>query len=180
MVKHYTVLEGHQTSLGMSYYFASKGNDNIIKAVDYSYLMKFKGLKVYNLAFGDYNAFKDELDDEANSQNGDVYKVFNTVLSTIPAFFDSFPNSMMIVKGSDSSPSFIQRCKLTCNRNCIDRCKKSHRRINVYLGYVNKNFNELIKRFTFYGGIENSEQIKIENYVPGKKYDAVLVYKKKV
>lgn len=174
----YHVIQDYQTEIGIKYYFTSKGNLNIIKAVEYSYSMDFNDKKVYNLAFGDYDVAELEINDAVNTQNGDVYKVFNTVLSTIPMFFESFLGSMMIVKGSDSSADFIEKCKLTCNRKCIDNCKKSHRRINVYQGFVNKNFDDLKNTFNFYGGIESDIQITIEDYIINKRYDVVLVTKK--
>lgn len=90
-------------------------------------------------------------------------------------FFDSFPEGMMIVKGSDSSAEFIEQCKFFCKRNCVDNSIKSHRRIKIYQGYINKNYEHLNMTFRFYGGLDADSQIIIEDYIPEKKYDAVLV-----
>ncbi len=68
---------------------------------------------------------------------------------------------------------------MTCVRRCGDNCKKSHRRINIYSGYVNKNFDTLGKEFVFYGGLNDADnKIVTQEYVPGEKYDAVLVLRK--
>lgn len=177
----YLITRGHQTEIGVKYYFTSNGNSTIIKAIDYSYSSSFDGKKIYNLAFGDYDPRTDEIRDDVNTQNGDVYKVLNTVLYTIPLFFSSFPDSMMIVRGSDSTSDFIEKCKSNCIRNCSDACKKAHRRIKLYCGYVNKNYNILKHDFIFYGGIDRGENhILIEDYIPEKEYQAVFVTKKNV
>jgi len=175
-MSNYLITKGHHTEVGVKYYFVSNGRSDIIKSIDYSYSSNFENKKIYNLAFGDYNAKTDGISDDVNTENGDVYKVFNTVLSTIPLFFQSYPNSMMIVKGSDSSPQFIEKCKLACRRKCAADCKKSHRRIKVYCGYINRNYHDLRRDFTFYGGIDTGgNHIVIEDYIVGKKYDAVFV-----
>lgn len=161
------------------YYFISEGNSKLIKAIQYLYVADIKDHKVYNFAFGDYDQKNEEINDSVNTDNGDVYKVFNTVLSTVPLFFESMPDAMLIVQGSDSTAEFSYKCRMTCVRRCDDKCKKSHRRIHIYSGYVNKNFDELGKEFTFYGGINGTDnKIVTKEYVPGEKYDAVLVLKK--
>lgn len=71
----YDIKKGHSTTAGAKYYFLSNGNNNVIKAVDYSYSMTFNGLKVYNMGFGDLDLSTDEINDMVNTRNGDVYKV---------------------------------------------------------------------------------------------------------
>lgn len=39
------------------------------------YSANMNDLKIYNLGFGDYHLENDEIDDKANTLNGDVYKV---------------------------------------------------------------------------------------------------------
>jgi hypothetical protein len=175
---NYLIIQGNYSETGVKYYFTSNGNSNIVKAIDYSYLMDFDGKKIYNLAFGDYDAATDQIRDDVNTQNGDAYKVFNTVLSTIPLFFDFFSDSIMFVQGSDSSKDFIDKCKKNCRRACVNFCKKSDRRINIYRGYVNKNFEGLKNDFIFYGGNTSVDgEIVMEEYVRYEKYDSVFVVK---
>ncbi|WP_316812884.1 DUF6934 family protein [Pedobacter heparinus] len=172
-------LSREETKHGIVYFFKSKGKADFIKAIQYDYVLDYNYKKVYNFGFGDYDSINHAIDDSVGTENGDVYKVFNTVLSTIPMFFESFPDAVISVRGSDSSSSFIESCKLNCKRNCDDDvCKKSNRRINIYTGYVNKRFEELIKDFTFYGGIELDDTGPlVEDYIPGKKYNSVMVVK---
>ena len=42
--------------------------------------------EVYNLAFGDYDAFTDSINDKIITNNGDSQKVLATVASTVYAF----------------------------------------------------------------------------------------------
>ena len=161
------------------YYFISEGNNKLIKAIQYLYVGDIKGSKMYNLGFGDYDEENEGINDSINTDNGDVYKVFNTVLSTVPRFFASVTDAMLIVQGSDSTANFITECRATCIRKCDEYCKKSNRRINIYSGYVNKNFDALGKEFVFYGGLNDTDnKIITKDYVLGEKYDAVLVLKK--
>ena len=145
-------LEEDKEAQNLKFIFISSGTQDIVKAIQYSYLqqlnnshlLQLNGKNVYNLGFGDYNLENDTLTDTVNTNNGDVYKVFNTVLSTVPNFFENYTNSILIVQGSDSSQQFIQQCKETCTKSCGEKCKKSNRRINIYKHFVNKNYEQLI------------------------------------
>lgn len=163
---------------GLTFFFVSKGKQDIIKVIQYSYVHELNGHQIYNLGFGDYHLDRDEIVDDINTNNGDVYKVFNTVLSTIPIFFKHFRNKTLMVQASDSRPDFLLKCQLTCKKKCQIECKNQNRRINIYRAYVNKNFNLLRTEYQFLGGIKNEEQqIVLEEYVTYKKYDAVFLFK---
>jgi hypothetical protein len=180
--EYYYEIEESVTESGIQYTFMSEGNADIIKVIEYSYVQDFLDKPLYNLGFGDYDVETDKILDGSNSNNGDHYKVFNTVLNTIPNFFDHYQDAIMIVQGSDSKPEFINNCKIGCKRRCPEtECKNSHRRINIYRSYLDKNYDALIQDYIFYGGqISADNQIVIENYQKGKKYDSVLLLKKEV
>ncbi len=72
-------------------------------------LLNCMSKRIFNLGFGDYDINEDKIDDSANTGNGDVYKVLNTVLTTIPKFFDTFHDAMLMVQGSDSKTEFTER-----------------------------------------------------------------------
>jgi hypothetical protein len=148
-------LEKAQTESGLRYLFISEGDQDIIKAIQYSFIQKLGGQDVYNLGFGDYDIEADTLDDKINSNNGDVYKIFNTVLSTIPTFFEAFKGAILMVHGSDSTQSFLDACKAACIKKCENDCKNFKRRINLYRRYVNKNFEPLSVDYQFIGGTLN-------------------------
>ena len=175
-------VEENITATGVQYFFMSEGGTDIIKAIQYSYVQEFLDKSLYNLCFGDYDADTDTILDDSNSNNRDHYRVFNTVLSTIPNFFVSYQNAMMVVQGSDSKPEFIKNCRPTCKKKCAEgECRNSHRRINIYRSYVDKNFEALEVDYIFYGGKRNAEnQIVIEDYQKGEKYDSVFLMKKDV
>ena len=132
----------------------------------------------FNLAFGDYDLETDTLDDDATSENGDVFKVFDTVLNTIPSFFEMFPNEIIMISGSDSKPEFIEKCRKDCKKSCKEECKNAGRRIGVYRGYVNKNFDVLSTDFVFYGGNPSpvdQQSTLLEPYMVNKKYNSVCI-----
>lgn len=162
------------------YFFLSQGNESIIKIIDYQYIQEFEDHCIYNLAFGNYDAENDTVIDDTSSNNGDVYKVFNSVLSSIPAFFEHFPNDKIMVQGSDSTDEFLKNCISNCRKKCKDNnCKKFNQRLNIYRGYIDKNYNDLINDFKFYGGFKDENQNSyIEDYVKSKEYFAVFVEKK--
>ena len=179
-------LEEDKEAQNLKFIFISSGTQDIVKAIQYSYLqqlnnshlLQLNGKNVYNLGFGDYNLENDTLTDTVNTNNGDVYKVFNTVLSTVPNFFENYTNSILIVQGSDSSQQFIQQCKETCTKSCGEKCKKSNRRINIYKHFVNKNYEQLIVDYHIIGGMKDeNNQIYLEEYVKYKDYDSVLLLK---
>ncbi len=91
---------------GIKYFFISQGPRDVIKAIEYFYFTDFADRKIYNLGFGDYDISKDKINDRVNTENGDAYHVFNTVLNTVPKFFESFADVAIMVRGSDSTDEF--------------------------------------------------------------------------
>ena len=161
------------------YFFISKGKADIDKAVQYSFVRKLGDRKLYNLGFGDYDYRKKVIRDDVNTNNGDAYKVFNTVLSTIVAFFERCKNDILTVEGSNSTPEFADQCRLTCSKNCAEECRKVNRRINIYCNYLNKHYEQLISDYQFLGEYFNeANEIEFENYVCGKKYSAIFLLKR--
>jgi len=161
----------------VQYLFESAGNKKIIKAVQYSAFETQSGATIYNLGFGDYNSEVQSISDKENSNNGDMWNVFNTVLSTVPKFFNDNPGFPIYVQGSDSSDLFVEECKKSCSKKCSETCKNKNRRIRTYTYFVDKYFKELSKNYIFFGLDE--EESEFVEYLPKNKYIAVLVYKKK-
>jgi hypothetical protein len=162
------------------FFFVSKGVKDIIKIIQYQYVNKFEDRPVFNMGFADFDADTGKVSDEEVSNNVDPYKVFHTVLSTVPKLFEADDHAVLFVQGSDSKPSFIEQCRKTCTRKCDEsQCKKSHRRINIYRGYVDKNYEQLTKDYDFFGGEDINNQNLMEPYERYKKYNGVWVMKKK-
>jgi hypothetical protein len=160
--------------------FLSVGKESIVKAIEYTYIQNFNGLKIFNLGFGNFDFETGGIDDFSNSNNDDVYKVFNTVLNSVPKFFKTHKNKILMIEGSDSTAEFAKKCKLTCKKQCRDvqSCKNKNRRINLYRAYLNKNYSDLIVEYGFLGGTNIAGQLQLENYVQWKNYEAIFVYKK--
>lgn len=174
-------IEEQRSERDIKFFFVSKGREDVIKAIQYSFVQELNGKDVYNLGFGDYDLEVDTIIDNANTNNGDVYKVFNTVLSTIPIFFANQKDGILMVLGSDGRPQFIESCRLTCTKKCDDECRNFNRRINIYRNYVDKNYTELAIDYQFLGGFVNEfNQTVLEDYICRKKYDVVLLFRRKV
>ena len=173
-------LEQEKSAQDLTFFFISKGQQDIIKVIQYSFVQKLNDKNVYNLGFGDYDITNDSIIDNVNTNNGDAYKVFNTVLSTIPIFFENYRNDILMVQGSDGRPEFIKNCKKTCTKKCNDECRNFNRRVNIYRGYVDKNYEQLNNEYQFFGGIKDEQQQTfLEPYVCRKQYDSVFLFKKK-
>lgn len=160
------------------YLFESVGNRSIIKAIEYAYIKKISGRKVYNLGFGDYNKEDGTIIDNVNSNNGDMRKVFSTVLNTVPKFFKEHHDAAIWVQGSDSSENYKTNCETNCTKNCNGICKNYNRRIKTYKYYINRNFVELSKSYIFFGYV-HGEHSNFVQYVPDNDYNGILVIKKK-
>jgi len=175
----YDISQSQQGIDSLRYYFVSKGEKDIIKIIQYQYVKQFNGYPLFNLGFGDYDLETENLSDKEISNNKDHYKVLHTILDTIPRFFDIYGDVMLMVQGSDSKPEFIENCKINCSRKCNDNdCKKSHRRISIYRGFLDKNFEVLSEKYIFKGGQGFEDHNLIEGYGKHQKYNAVFVSKK--
>lgn len=174
-------LEADKSESGLKFFFISKGEQDIIKAVQFSFVQQLNERNIYNLGFGDYDLDNDKIVDDINTNNGDAYRVFNTVLSTIPIFFESFCNEILMVQGSDGRLEFIEECRLECKKKCVADCKNYNRRINIYLAYINKNYDSLSIDYQFLGGKKIEEQLTIlEPYKRYEKYDSIFLSRKTI
>jgi hypothetical protein len=105
---------------------------------------------LYNLAFGDWNAELDALDDSIRSNNGDRDKVLATVAFTALNFTNQFPNTLLHIKGSTSS------------------------RTRLYQMGIGNNLLEINKNFE----IQGFRLQKWEPFILGRNYEAFLVRRK--
>lgn len=160
------------------YLFESVGEKSIIKAIEYSYVRKISGRKIFNLGFGDYNEEEGTILDDVNSNNGDMRKVFSTVLNTVPEFFKENSDSAIWVQGSDSAEDYKSNCEVDCIKNCGEECKNYNRRIKAYKYFVDRNFVELSKEYIFFGYIHDGGGEFVQ-YLPNNEYIGILVFKKK-
>lgn len=167
-----------EEELTIQYFFESVGKKSIIKVIIYSPIDYRDGKVVFNLGFGDYDEELGTIIDNVNSNNNDMRIVFNTVLSTVPLFFNNYPEAVIIVSGSDSHEDFIKECLPTCTKKCEEHCKNYQRRIKTYRYYVDKNFDELTEDYIFFGRNKSKANTFVQ-YIPNHEYDDILVYKKK-
>ena len=77
------------------YGFISIGEKKIEKAVDFVFLQE----NIVNLAFGDLLP-DGSIDDMANSNNGDIIKVFSTIIDIVRDFTNRYPNVEIYFEGS--------------------------------------------------------------------------------
>lgn len=81
----------------LSYVFYSVGGKGLISKV---VLFEKVARNHFNLAFGDYNALKEEVSDTSITNNGDTVKVLGTVIQIILAFFKFYPYAILDITGS--------------------------------------------------------------------------------
>ena len=150
----------------------------MIKAIEYTPVKRIQGRVIYNLGFGDYDEKTGEVFDDVNSNNGDMWRVFSTVLNTVPEFFRDQPNDAIWVQGSDGHDEFFKHCKISCKKKCRNFCKNVDRRIKTYRYYVEKNFNDLCKEYLIFGSY-SINPVQVSQYIVGNEYVGILVFKKK-
>ncbi len=91
----------------MTFEFISEGQNGLIHK-----LIRFQptNLKdVYNIAFGDKNPATGDIDDTVISNNGDSEKVLVTVVSSVYAFTDRYPNAWIYATGSTKPRTRLYR-----------------------------------------------------------------------
>jgi len=133
----------------LTYEFISEGQNGLIHK-----LVQFKqtNLKnLYNLAFGDKDHNTGEIDDTVISNNGDSEKVLTTVIATIYAFTDKYPNAVIYATGSTKA------------------------RTRLYRIGIAKYFSEVIKDFEVLGERKDDWETFRKNI----EYEGFLVKRKK-
>ncbi|WP_205514466.1 DUF6934 family protein [Longitalea arenae] len=155
------------------------GKEDVLKIVQFAYVRDFSNKPIFNLGFGDFDMDTGEINDESMTDNGDVYKIFNTVLSTIPLFFSRNPQAAILVRGSDGRAEFEYKCKQNCPRRCTASCHNFNRRMKLYCNYVSRKHSIFQADYQFLGGIVNSEHwLDLTEFNPGTLYDGIIVSKK--
>ena len=158
--------------------FESVGRKIIPKIVSYTLIGHKNKKPVFNLGFGNYDYTTNTVSDSTVDNNGDVYQVFNTLLLTIPAFFNIHSQSLVMIQGSDSGEEFVINCRTSCRKKCVDRCRNEHRRISLYKKYIEENYRELSFSYKFFGShLYNDLRFVIENFRIGEPYRSLFVTK---
>lgn len=162
-----------------NFLFYSEGNNGKVvvpKIIQFTYVGGYNNNPIFNLGFGDIDMNTGLINDESMSDNGDAYRVFNTVLSTIPIFFEKYPNAALLVRGSDGQAEFEHNCKQNCARNCTDLCLKFNRRMKLYCNYVSRKHDLFRVDYQFLGGVDNGKGwFDFTEFDPGKLYDCIIV-----
>jgi hypothetical protein len=172
----YPVTTGPSKPQTERFFFESTGSGVIIKVVEYAHIQAVEGRDIFNLGFGDYDPITDQFIDDVSSNNGDVYKVFATVLSTVEGFYKLHPTAILFVQGSDSQANYAVTCRMSCTRGCGVQCHKMDRRIATYRSFINKNLETLAPDYAFYGRTSSDEPF--EDFVKGREYKSLLIYKR--
>ncbi len=87
--------------------FVSEGPNGLIHKLVRYQATNLHG--VYNLAFGDKDHATGEIDDTSVSNNGDSEKVLSTVVATIYAFTDRYPDAWVYATGSTNARTRLYR-----------------------------------------------------------------------
>lgn len=95
----------------MTFEFISEGPRGLIHKLVRYQPTNLKG--VYNLAFGDKDQSSGDIDDTIISNNGDSEKVLATVVATVYAFTDKYPEAWVYASGSTKSRTRLYRMGIT-------------------------------------------------------------------
>ncbi|MET0466466.1 MAG: hypothetical protein ABW007_25130 [Chitinophagaceae bacterium] len=156
--------------------FESIGIEKIPKIIEYSLISRTDEFDIFNLGFGTHSVVEGRILDEDVSNNGDVFKVFNTILSSIPLFFLLEPNALLMIAGSDTGEQYISRCRMSCVKKCDRICRNENRRISLYRKYIEKNYDLLSGTYRFLGSnFLWDEQMTFESFQPNKPYRSLFV-----
>ena len=91
----------------MTFEFISEGPKGLIYKLVRFQPTNLKG--VYNLAFGDKDLTTGDIDDTIISNNDDSEKVLATVVATVYAFTDKYPDTWIYATGSTKSRTRLYR-----------------------------------------------------------------------
>ena len=91
----------------LTFEFISEGPKGLIHKLVRFQPTNLKG--VYNLAFGDKDLVTGEIDDTVISNNEDSEKVLATVVATVYAFIDKYPDTWIYATGSTRSRTRLYR-----------------------------------------------------------------------
>jgi hypothetical protein len=95
----------------MTFEFISEGQKGLIHK-----LVRYQPTNlrdVFNLAFGDKDPSTGNIDDSVISNNGDSEKVLATVVATVYAFTDKYPDSWIYATGSTKARTRLYRMGIT-------------------------------------------------------------------
>jgi hypothetical protein len=95
----------------MTFEFVSEGTKGLIHKLVRHQPTNLKD--IYNLAFGDKDHTTGNIDDTVISNNGDSEKVLATVVATVYAFTDKYPNVWIYATGSTKSRTRLYRMGIT-------------------------------------------------------------------
>lgn len=133
-----------------AYNFYSEGpKGKIQKVIRFRHLNDL-GKNVFNLAFGDFDEANDKIDDRIISNNGDQLKIMHSVAEAIIDFLRSWPQAIVLIKGSTSS------------------------RTRLYQMRIAGFWTEISQQFEILGELEKEWQ----PFRKGMNYKRFLVYKK--
>jgi hypothetical protein len=127
-----------------TYEFLSEGPKGTIKKVIH---YQDLGQNRFNLAFGDWNEEKREIDDKIRSNNSDMDKVLRTVALTVIEFLQHTPEAVVFLRGSTEA------------------------RTRLYQMGIIENEPEIAKLFDIQGFFGNSW----ESFKRGKNYQAFAI-----
>jgi len=128
--------------------FISEGPQGQISKMVQFTSTNYKGL--YNLSFGDKHPETGQIDDVAISNNGDSERVLATVVTTVYAFTDKYPDAWIYATGSSKVRTRLYRMG-----------------ISKYLGDAKKDF-------VIFGLLHNEWEL----FVSGTDYEAFVVKRK--
>jgi hypothetical protein len=104
----------------LDYEFYSEGPKGKIKKVVRFTPQNANGKTYFNLGFGDWDNVKNQMDDQAVSNNHDKNQVLATVALIVLDFTNNFPDLWVYAKGSTSARTRLYQMAIGANWDKID------------------------------------------------------------
>jgi hypothetical protein len=135
----------------LSFEFDSDGPKGTIKKVIHYTKLDAQGFIVYNLGFGDFNEATGKINDLSVTNNQDRDWVLGTVANSVLYFFNKYPDSQVVFKGSTPA------------------------RTRLYIMEISKHWNE-VKDLVSVEGLTGHGW---ESFYKNRRYTALLITPKK-
>ncbi|TAE18172.1 MAG: hypothetical protein EAZ95_05065 [Bacteroidetes bacterium] len=132
-----------------AYHFTSIGENG--KSIEKVVAFQQMNMLLYNLALADYDVENDDYDDNANSNNYDMSKVFATIFRIVRDFLEEYPHYHIYIEGN--SP-----------------IKK-----RLYQRIIKGNLISLQNNYSILGVISSEA---FEKFTPENEYNGFIIHKK--
>ncbi|MFL9482493.1 DUF6934 family protein [Chitinophagaceae bacterium LWZ2-11] len=126
----------------LDFEFCSEGPKGKIKKIVRYSPQNANGITYFNLAFGDWDEEKKQINDKVITNNQDTEKILATIASTVLDFTNHFPDVPVYAKGSTPARTRLYQMGILANFDQIEQM------LNVY-GFFENNWSLFKKNINY-------------------------------